>query len=60
MPVLEKFLAILLRHLQNFILGWWHRLSSLCKCLLKVDAALTSLRFQDHLYEEYQHDIAQI
>ena len=39
---------------------WWHRLSSLCKCLLKVDAALTSLRFQDHLYEEYQHDITQI
>jgi hypothetical protein len=46
--------------LAKFILGWWHRLSSLCKCLLKVDAALTSLRFQDHLYEEYQNDITQI
>jgi hypothetical protein len=46
--------------LAKFILGWWHRLSSLCKCLLKVDTALTTLRFQDALYEEYQHDITQI
>jgi hypothetical protein len=36
--------------LAKFILGWWHRLPSLCKCLLKVDAALTTLKFQGALY----------
>jgi hypothetical protein len=33
-----------------FILDWWHRLPSLCKSLLKVDAALATLRFQGTIY----------
>jgi hypothetical protein len=31
--------------LAKFILGWWHRLSSLCKCVLKVGATLMTLSY---------------
>jgi hypothetical protein len=31
--------------LAKFISGWWHRLSSLCKSVLKVGAALMTLSF---------------
>jgi hypothetical protein len=45
---------------KKFILGWWHRLSSLYQCVLKVGAALMTLSFQDALYKEYQEDIPRI
>jgi hypothetical protein len=31
--------------LAKFILGWWHRLYSLCKRVVKVGAALMTLSF---------------
>jgi hypothetical protein len=38
-------MGVIMEALAKFILGWWHRLSSLCKCVLKVGAALMSLSF---------------
>jgi hypothetical protein len=45
----------------KFILGWWHRLSSLCKSVLKAGAALITFSFPKMLFmKEYQADILQI
>jgi hypothetical protein len=38
---LSPYIGLPKEALAKFILGWWHRLSSLCKCVLKVGAALT-------------------
>jgi hypothetical protein len=34
----DGVISLIFEALAKFILGWWHRLPSLCKCLLKVDA----------------------
>ncbi len=53
----SALLIMTIEAVAKFILGWWHRLSSLCKGVLEAGAALMTLSFLRWIYQEYQGDI---